>query len=497
MTRNGTQIVLPIVLVLSLSSLVSSVVVTRREVFGAATQPESGRGRTGRGCASRLVLNVDAELETLGRSAPAPSPVSPPPAPLEDGQECVSDQGLRVSWKWLNQNEGVVMWTFENPTNESGAVALNRGILQQPGSTYCLGDAFWPAYLEDNLAFIAAGPYPALTGSSASLPLAAIGQDSRVICFVFTLNPGESYDLPEAGFVGISPQCTALLDLRFVSNINMTIAYDTQNQCREFNGNSKCPPNPVQTEIPLYQPHSGKAAGAFQPSYSSGSGFVCFPGDALVERPDGSAVRMRELRVGDQVMTLSAGKHPSGTPRRVATRVYGFVDRIPHGSAIPYLRITTTRQLLEITENHLIWATDAPLGAGGYRLARRLHPGVYVRSANGHLERIESMTRVRHADAYAPLTEAGTLLVNGVLVSCYGNLESHEIAHAAFVPLRVLEWIWNLYISRFAGTLGIGRERFLVTPPRQGLHPYARALVGMYAAIRHLSGGVLAPLQSN
>jgi len=37
---------------------------------------------------------------------------------------------------------------------------------------------------------------------------------------------------------------------------------------------------------------------------------------------------------------------------------------------------------------------------------------------------------------YAPLTTDGTLIVNGVLVSCYANISSQSIAHDSMTSLR-------------------------------------------------------------
>ena len=45
---------------------------------------------------------------------------------------------------------------------------------------------------------------------------------------------------------------------------------------------------------------------------------------------------------------------------------------------------------------------------------------------------------VQSAEAYAPLTEAGTAFVDGALVSCYADHLPVETAHAAFAPLRAL-----------------------------------------------------------
>ncbi|KAF6002630.1 hypothetical protein F1559_000675 [Cyanidiococcus yangmingshanensis] len=490
MYRRGLQTLLILLIVLSISSLVYSVAVTRQEIASSRLGRHLTRAETRFQQRAVQFENDENVLALLDRTEAAPAPVSPPPAPQDNGRECVSDQGLRVRWDWASESQGVVVWTFQNPTNESGAVVLNRGILEQPGSTYCLGDAFWPAYITNNLAFIANGPYPALSGANPNLPLAAIGRDSRTICFVFTLDPGGNFELPEGGFVGISPQCTALLDVRFLNDINMTISYNQATQCNGFDGNTNCPPNPLQTSIPLYQPHSGKAAGAFEPTISSGSGFVCFSGESWVERTDGSRVLLRDLQVGDQVMTLSMSTASGGRVQR-PTRVSGFVDRLVHTKPIAYLRVVTGNHVIEITKNHLIWATTEPAEPGIFLQAQRLHPGMYLRGASDELERIERIERVWRSDAFAPLTDTGTLLVNGVLVSCYGNLESHRIAHAAFAPLRLIHrlqhWCTDHHVAGFA----LVGDHPAVSEKAYGIHPYARMLVRLYALVRFLSGGTL------
>lgn len=53
--------------------------------------------------------------------------------------------------------------------------------------------------------------------------------------------------------------------------------------------------------------------------------------------------------------------------------------------------------------------------------------------------RVRAIERgVPSAEAYAPLTEAGTAFVDGALVSCYANHLPVEVAHAAFAPLRAV-----------------------------------------------------------
>ena len=46
--------------------------------------------------------------------------------------------------------------------------------------------------------------------------------------------------------------------------------------------------------------------------------------------------------------------------------------------------------------------------------------------------------------AYAPLTREGNIMVNGVLASCYADID-HHLAHLSMVPIqwyaKVMEWI--------------------------------------------------------
>ena len=49
----------------------------------------------------------------------------------------------------------------------------------------------------------------------------------------------------------------------------------------------------------------------------------------------------------------------------------------------------------------------------------------------------------------APLTRSGTIVVNGLMVSCYATISYHGLAHAVFLPYRV-NLVTNLagYVSK-------------------------------------------------
>ena len=49
--------------------------------------------------------------------------------------------------------------------------------------------------------------------------------------------------------------------------------------------------------------------------------------------------------------------------------------------------------------------------------------------------------------AYTPLTKEGTIMVDGVLASCYVHAHGHDLAHMAMTPVKwfpeMLKWIFG------------------------------------------------------
>ncbi|XP_068612435.1 indian hedgehog B protein-like [Brachionichthys hirsutus] len=198
----------------------------------------------------------------------------------------------------------------------------------------------------------------------------------------------------------------------------------------------------------------------------------CFPGEALVTLEGGSQKAVGDLRPGERVLASAAS---DGSGELVYSQVLTFLDRDPETRKLFYALQTEAGARLSLTAAHLLFVTDGNCSEGAapapgalralYASEARLGQCVLVSSGSGRrrgegrLSRITGI-RVRSSrGAFAPLTQEGTLVVDGVVTSCYAAVPHHSMAHWAFSPLRL--------IHRWTGSTG---------SPRDGIHWYAQLL---------------------
>ncbi len=111
----------------------------------------------------------------------------------------VISQNVNVSWEWYDEKQGTVKWTFKNNFTTVKSFLLYR-------NSYYFGNAFWPVYLNNpqfNEKFaVAAVPLVdrGAANNSAPLCIAEFKDGKEIVCFLFTLSPGQKWSMLEGGF---------------------------------------------------------------------------------------------------------------------------------------------------------------------------------------------------------------------------------------------------------------------------------------------------------
>ncbi len=131
--------------------------------------------------------------------------------------------GVEVSWSWKDQASGTVEWTFKNTSSVERNVLLFR-------SGYYFGNAFWPVYLSNpgfNVDWSQNLPLTDKGAGSNSAPIAVVDfAGKKLVCFVFTLLPAQSWSMLEGGFSGAHPTGISAITVSFNGITDFCVEYD-------------------------------------------------------------------------------------------------------------------------------------------------------------------------------------------------------------------------------------------------------------------------------
>uniref|UniRef100_A0A8C5M4I5 Hedgehog protein n=1 Tax=Leptobrachium leishanense TaxID=445787 RepID=A0A8C5M4I5_9ANUR len=169
----------------------------------------------------------------------------------------------------------------------------------------------------------------------------------------------------------------------------------------------------------------------------------CFPGTATVMTAERQRKPLSELQYGDKVLTAD------GTGQLAPTEVLLFMHRDLHKlETFVVIEAAGHPFKLHLTLHHLVFVTRdrsreyMPIFAHRVQVGDLIH--VYVNGTQLLPSKVIRVSMQEGVGVYAPLTTHGTLLVDGVLTSCYASLEHHQLAHRSFAPLRLLH---NMYLA--------------------------------------------------
>jgi len=205
-------------------------------------------------------------------------------------------------------------------------------------------------------------------------------------------------------------------------------------------------------------------------------GMGCFPASASVYVKGLGPVRIDEIQPGDMLLCGDAGAGELSFSKFLghlhleATTSADYVSLEMNGG-----------NLLVVSKEHLVFAASSPEAQATPTAAGDLRTGDWVNRVgfDGGLVRVQisEVSKALEDGVYCPLTELGTVVVNGTLCSCYADAirtltrpwlqrvaTTHQVSHGALLPLR---------LACRLGFNGTGENEW------QGIHPYCRALLSL------------------
>ncbi|XP_043247312.1 tiggy-winkle hedgehog protein-like [Amphibalanus amphitrite] len=169
----------------------------------------------------------------------------------------------------------------------------------------------------------------------------------------------------------------------------------------------------------------------------------CFPGDSTVLKESGDVLPMAELRVGDRVLAASRAGDLTFSP------VVSWLDKRSNESG-QYLQLSTsTDHRITLSSQHVILVRQKDQLVS--RFAADVQTGDLVKVADSvnsdNWAPIVSVQPTISTGAYVSLTAEGTIVVDGVLASCYASFD-HDWAHAFTAPLRWMPELFESHATR-------------------------------------------------
>lgn len=171
----------------------------------------------------------------------------------------------------------------------------------------------------------------------------------------------------------------------------------------------------------------------------------CFSGVATVQVESKGSVPMKDLRVGDKVLTGTSNQYQS---------VYAFGHRDKEKETLFYQIYTDANDNpLEMTGSHLVYvaehsATSPKRNNLISKRADQIEAGDLLVSADQGPVTVTAINTIMRKGIYMPLTQSGKVVVDGILSSCYVSIEE-EAPNAIETSMALLseETILHLWLS--------------------------------------------------
>lgn len=174
-------------------------------------------------------------------------------------------------------------------------------------------------------------------------------------------------------------------------------------------------------------------------------------------------IKIADIKLGEHVLSQDL----DGT--LTFTEVLAFLDKGDDMATFTQVTTRSGNQIM-LTPDHLIHVHgQSPKFASDLVVGDKL---MVISDFTMKPDLIVTIDLVQEKGFISPLTETGTILVNGILASCYAVAGSHDEAHIAMAPLRLYSKAKKL--GQYLGLLAQDDQ-----DPPMGIHPYGAALLSI------------------
>jgi len=190
---------------------------------------------------------------------------------------------------------------------------------------------------------------------------------------------------------------------------------------------------------------------------------TCFWSDGEVQTQERGVIKIADIKLGEHVLSQDL----DGT--LTFTEVLAFLDKGDDMATFTQVTTRSGNQIM-LTPDHLIHVHgQSPKFASDLVVGDKL---MVISDFTMKPDLIVTIDLVQEKGFISPLTETGTILVNGILASCYAVAGSHDEAHIAMAPLRLYSKAKKL--GQYFGLLVQDDQ-----DPPMGIHPYGAALLSI------------------
>ena len=213
------------------------------------------------------------------------------------------------------------------------------------------------------------------------------------------------------------------------------------------------------------------AAVANNPTPKSKGRSKCFPPQSTVRSMrDGVEItlRLEEIVVGDLVLTYDY------TKRRLAyTKLILWADADFHTPTKYFKLDLEDGSSIKLTEEHLIFVDESHRAI----MAKNVKPGDLLYKADVGYLKVRTVRLVTEKGLCGPITGSGTILVDGILASCYANLTDMCVFGKVIISAQLQGKTGFAPLLLYRKFTKDKTEKLVEF---EGLHPYVASLIKMF-----------------